>query len=87
MRLQAMDRRFFLKLVSASGLTLSAGGVALLEPRKTYFLPPKGGWDNDSIIKLVNVGSELWIFGEQSIEVGTTLDRKFHFTNFMVLSE
>lgn len=38
-----MNRRQFFKSV-AGVAALSAGGIALLEPAKTIFLPPRGGW-------------------------------------------
>lgn len=40
-----LTRRGFLKLMGAA-VTLSAGGIALLErePIRTFFLPPRGGW-------------------------------------------
>lgn len=40
-----LTRRGFFKLLGAA-VTLSAGGIALLEqpPVRTYFLPPRGGW-------------------------------------------
>jgi hypothetical protein len=38
-----MNRRGFLGLLSAAA-ALSAGGIAVFEHRKTFFLPPRGGW-------------------------------------------
>ena|ERR1700685_57769 len=38
-----MNRRGFLKLAAAA-TALSAGGIALIETPKTFFLPPRGGW-------------------------------------------
>lgn len=39
-----MNRRGFLKLVGAA-TAVSAGGIALLDTHKTFFLPPRGGWN------------------------------------------
>jgi hypothetical protein len=38
-----ITRRGFLKLLGAA-VTISAGGIALIETHKTFFLPPVGGW-------------------------------------------
>ncbi len=41
-----MNRRSFLQSIGASA-AISAGGIALLElavPKRTFFLPPTGGW-------------------------------------------
>jgi len=38
-----MNRRGFFKTL-AGVVALSAGGIALIEPEKTIFLPPRGGW-------------------------------------------
>lgn len=38
-----MNRRQFFKRLAATA-ALSAGGIALVEPAKTIFLPPRGGW-------------------------------------------
>src|SRR5277367_4627369 len=40
---EIMNRRKFLQYMGAS-TALSVGGIALLDTRKTFFLPPKGGW-------------------------------------------
>jgi hypothetical protein len=47
-----MNRRNFLQMIGAGAATLSAGGIALLEPvlNRTYFLPPKGGWPKPEVI-------------------------------------
>lgn len=44
-----MNRRGFFKALAGAAVTLSAGGIALLEeelwqPTKTIMLPPKQGW-------------------------------------------
>jgi hypothetical protein len=38
-----MNRRGFLQLLGAA-TAISAGGIALIETSKTFFLPPSGGW-------------------------------------------
>lgn len=38
-----INRRGFLKLMGAA-TALSAGGIALIDTHRTFFLPPKGGW-------------------------------------------
>ena len=38
-----INRRGFLKLLAAA-TAVSAGGIALIETPKTFFLPPSGGW-------------------------------------------
>ncbi len=38
-----MNRRELLKFLGAAG-AMSVGGIALLDSRKTYFLPPREGW-------------------------------------------
>jgi hypothetical protein len=52
-----MNRRSFLRT-----LALSAGGIALvgpelLVPKRTYFLPPAGGW------AVGDVGWQMWRWG------------------------
>lgn len=43
-----MNRRSFLKALAGGAVALSTGGIALLEaePIKTYFLPPRSGWND-----------------------------------------
>jgi hypothetical protein len=38
-----MNRRELLKSLAAIG-ALSAGGIAVLDTGRRFFLPPKGGW-------------------------------------------
>lgn len=39
-----MNRRDILKFLGAA-TAASIGGIALLDTKKTFFLPPKGGWN------------------------------------------
>jgi hypothetical protein len=39
----SLNRRSFLKFLGAA-TAVSAGGIALIETPKTFFLPPAGGW-------------------------------------------
>lgn len=45
-----MNRRSFLKALAGGAVALTAGGIALLEaePIRTYFLPPRCGWNAGS---------------------------------------
>jgi len=46
-----VSRRSFLKALGGAALTLSAGGIALLDAEpivRTYFLPPRCGWNAGS---------------------------------------
>jgi hypothetical protein len=45
-----VNRRSFLKALAGGAVALTAGGIALLEaePIRTYFMPPRCGWNAGS---------------------------------------
>jgi hypothetical protein len=58
-----ISRRSFFKALAATAV-VSAGGIALIEPAKTFFLPPRCGWGAQRlkirIVQqyLINTGTE-----------------------------
>jgi hypothetical protein len=48
-----ISRRGFMKLLGAA-TALSAGGIALIDTHKTFFLPPNGGWHQSLRIRKIS---------------------------------
>lgn len=62
-----MDRRSFLKLLAGSAAAVAAG--ELLLPKRTFFLPPPGGW------ALGNVDVEAIIKKALARDIAKSIDR------------
>lgn len=59
-----MNRRGFMQLLAAA-TALSAGGIALIETPRTFFLPPRGGWAQQLKVRrvqqyLINRDAFVW---------------------------
>jgi hypothetical protein len=55
-----MNRRGFLQLLGAA-TAVSAGGIALIDTAKTFFLPPVGGWRLSEMALSLNEFEERFI--------------------------
>lgn len=59
-----MNRRGFLKAFGIGTAVAAAGGLALLEqelwtPKRTFFLPPAGGWGSNQLVSMQTITAEM----------------------------